>query len=140
MSSHPNILQTAAFILLAPLVGMAVAFVISLWFLFSFRKDILPRFISLGMILLVGWLVYTQLQTNPQVLAKNTHYESYTAQLIFYTQNFKWILLGFILFIMAFFTFWLNTLNAHQSNIWFKRLQLVSSAAFRPSLGLRERE
>lgn len=130
MSSHPNILQTAAFIFLAPLVGMAMAFIISLWFLFSFRKDILPRFVSIGMILLVSWLVYTQLETNPQVLAKGTHYESYLSQLIFYTKNFKWFLLWFILFIMAVFTFWLHTLNAHQSNVWFKRLQLVSSAAF----------
>ena len=31
---------------------------------------------------------------------------------------------------MAVFTFWLNTLNAHKSNVWFKRLQLISSAAF----------
>jgi PiT family inorganic phosphate transporter len=31
---------------------------------------------------------------------------------------------------MAVFTFWLNTLNAHRSNLWFKRLQLISSAAF----------
>ena len=29
-----------------------------------------------------------------------------------------------------FFTFWLNTLNTHKSNVWFKRLQLISSAAF----------
>ena len=130
MSSHPNILQTAAFIFLAPLVGMAMAFIISLWFLFSFRKDILPRFVSVAMIALVSWLVYSQIETDPQVLAKNTHYESYLAQVIFYTKNFKWVLLGIILFVMAFFTFWLNTLNAHQSNIWFKRLQLVSSAAF----------
>ena len=31
---------------------------------------------------------------------------------------------------MAVFTFYLNTLNAHRANQWFKRLQLVSSAAF----------
>lgn len=130
MSSHPNILQTAAFIFLAPLVGMVMAFIISLWFLFSFRKDILPRFVSVAMIALVAWLVYSQLETDPQVLAKNTNYKNYLTQVIFYTKNFKWVLIGFILFIMAFFTFWLNTLNAHQSNIWFKRLQLVSSAAF----------
>jgi inorganic phosphate transporter, PiT family len=32
--------------------------------------------------------------------------------------------------VMAVFTFCLNTLNAHRSNLWFKRLQLISSAAF----------
>ena len=31
---------------------------------------------------------------------------------------------------MAVFSFWLSTLNANRTNTWFKRLQLVSSAAF----------
>jgi len=31
---------------------------------------------------------------------------------------------------MAIFSLWLSQLNAHKSNQWFKRLQLVSSAAF----------
>lgn len=124
------IIRTAAFILIAPLVGMLFAFIISLWFLFSFRKDIIPRIISALIIVLVIFLLYNQLETDAGVLAKNTHYESYATQLIFYGKNFKWILLSVILLIMAVFTFWLNTLNAHNSNVWFKRLQLVSSAAF----------
>jgi PiT family inorganic phosphate transporter len=32
--------------------------------------------------------------------------------------------------VLAVFTVYLNTLNATRANIWFKRLQLVSSAAF----------
>ena len=39
-------------------------------------------------------------------------------------------ILAFIIIIMAVFTFYLNTLNANRSNQWFRRLQLVSSAAF----------
>jgi PiT family inorganic phosphate transporter len=49
---------------------------------------------------------------------------------VFFSKNFKWILLAFILAVMATFTFWLSTLNANSANVWFKRLQLVSSAAF----------
>jgi PiT family inorganic phosphate transporter len=59
-----------------------------------------------------------------------THYESYILKVIFYSKNFKWILLGLILVIMACFTLYLNRLNANSANKWFKRLQLVSSAAF----------
>ena len=33
-----SVLKTASFILLAPLVGMIMAFIISLWFIHSFRK------------------------------------------------------------------------------------------------------
>jgi len=200
------ILRTTAFIFVAPLVGMLFAFVISLWFLFSFRKDIWPRLISLlfivGIILLLmnfittsrtdtsGMKVqqtaqglkiadvpnnspaqrmgfkkedvllqaneqavtskadldqifkgsektntvrYTVLRNNEQVSNTSpyvTGYSSRFSQIVFFGENFKWFLLAFILLVMAVFTFWLNTLNAHKSNIWFKRLQLVSSAAF----------
>ncbi len=129
INSDP-IIKTAIFIIVAPLVGMLMAFIISLWFLLSFRKDYLPRIVSIGMIGLVVFLLYSNMTLDREVLAKGTHYESYFTQVIFYSKNFKWILLGFILLIFAVFTFWLNTLNAHKSNIWFKRLQLISSAAF----------
>jgi PiT family inorganic phosphate transporter len=127
VNSEP-IIKTAVFIILAPIVGMFIAFVISLWFLLSFRKDFLPRIVSLAMIGLVAFLLFHNLVTDPQKL--KSHYESYAAKVIFDSKNFKWILLALILLIFAVFTFWLNTLNAHKSNIWFKRLQLLSSAAF----------
>ncbi|HEY0060281.1 MAG TPA: inorganic phosphate transporter [Flavisolibacter sp.] len=124
------VLRTAAFIVVAPVVGMLFAFIISVWFLFSFRKGILPRLVSIIVIFLVGWFLYTHLEYDREVLAKKTHYETYINQVIFFSANFKWILLSFILLILAVFTFWLNTLNATRSTNWFKRLQLVSSAAF----------
>ncbi len=124
------VIRTASFILIAPLVGMFFAFVMSLWFLFSFRKDFLPRLVSILIIAGVLWFLYTHLEFDRNVVAGATHYKSYTAQVIFYSHNFKWILLCFILLIMGVFTFWLNTLNSHRSNVWFKRLQLISSAAF----------
>jgi PiT family inorganic phosphate transporter len=111
-------------------VGGIIAFIISLWFLLSFRKDLLPKIISIAIIIFVGWFLYTHLTLDRTELAGKTHYKSYFWQVVFFTKNFKWILLCFILIVMAVFTFWLNTLNAHRSNLWFKRLQLISSAAF----------
>ena len=122
------VLKTAAFIFLAPIVGMIIALILSMWFLYSFRKDILPRLVSLVIIAGIGWFLYTNLETDPAKL--KSHYESYFARVVFYSQNFKWILLALIVGIMAVFTLWLNTLNSHRANAWFKRLQLVSSAAF----------
>jgi inorganic phosphate transporter, PiT family len=122
------ILKTASFIIIAPLVGMLMAFIMSLWFLISFRKDILPKLVSIVILALVAWFLYTHLEFDPEKL--KSHYESYFLKVVFYSKNFKWILLGTILVIMAIFTFWLNTLNAYKSNVWFKKLQLVSSAAF----------
>jgi PiT family inorganic phosphate transporter len=84
----------------------------------------------LGVIVFVLVFLYLSLEMNREVLAKKTDYESYITQVIFYSKNFKWILLGLILLTMAIFSLWLSTLNAHKANVWFKRLQLVSSAAF----------
>lgn len=124
----PIILKTASFIFLAPIVGMIMALIISLWFLNSFRKGHIPKLISILVLIGVGYFLYSSLELDPKKLT--THYDSYILKVIFFSKNFKWILLAFILTIMAVFTFYLNTLNANRSNQWFRRLQLVSSAAF----------
>jgi inorganic phosphate transporter, PiT family len=122
------VLTTAGFIIIAPLAGMIMAFLISLWFLNSFRKSIFPKLFSILVIILVSWWVYSKLETDATKL--KTHFDNYALKLVFDSKNFKWILLGFIMLVMAFFTLWLSSLNNARSTIWFKRLQLVSSAAF----------
>ena len=129
VNSDP-IIKTVLFIFIAPLVGMLMAFIISLWFIHSFRKGIIPKLVALAVLAGVGTFLYYNLEFNPEKLAESTHYESYINQVIFYSKNFKWILLASILSILAVFTIFLNTLNANRANKWFKRLQLVSSAAF----------
>ena len=128
--NSPIIIRTVIFIFVAPLVGGLIAFILSLWFLMSFRKDFLPKLVSVLILVLVGWFLYNNLIFDRVELAEKTNFDSYIAQVLLYTKNFKWILLALILVIFAVFTFWLNTLNAHKSNVWFKRLQLVSCAAF----------
>jgi inorganic phosphate transporter, PiT family len=122
------IIKTASFIIVAPAIGMLMAFIFSLWFLNSFRKGYVPKLIAFGVIGLVFLLFYFTLELDPGKLKSN--YDSYFLNVIFYTKNFKWLLLGTIIIVMAVFSFYLNTLNVNRSNKWFKRLQLVSSAAF----------
>ena len=124
------IIKTASFIFIAPLLGMLMAFIMSLWFLSSFKKGWTSKIFSIGIIIFVIAFLITNLELNREVLAKKTHYEGYINQVIFYSKNFKWILLSFILLVMAIFALFLSTLNTHRANQWFKRLQLVSSAAF----------
>jgi len=124
------IVKTASFIILAPMIGMLMAFIMSLWFLSSFGKGWKSRIISILVIAYVVYFLQSNLLIDPTELAGKTDYESYLMQVIFYSKNFKWILLAFILLTMAFFALYLNKLNAHRSNLWFKKLQLVSSAAF----------
>jgi PiT family inorganic phosphate transporter len=126
--NSPVIIKTASFIVLAPIVGMIMAFIISLWFLNSFRKGWGPRLFSLLIIFGVMFFLYSVLEFREEKLT--THYDSYFLKVVFYTKNFKWILLSLIVLVMAVFTLYLGGLNAHKSHVWFKRLQLVSSAAF----------
>jgi PiT family inorganic phosphate transporter len=122
------VIKTASFIFLAPLVGMIAAFIISLWFIHAFQKGIWPKLLSIAVILFVIVFLYFSLERDPDKL--KSHYESYVLKVIFFSRNFKWILLGLILIIIAVFTLYLSHLNANRANKWFKRLQLVSSATF----------
>jgi inorganic phosphate transporter, PiT family len=125
------VIKTVAFIFLAPLVGMIMAFIISVWFINSFQKGWGPKLFSSIIIILVLVFLYTTLELDPGKLKSNYH--SYFLKVLFFSKNFKWILLGLILLIMAVFSLFLSNLNSHRANAWFKRLQLVSSGAF--SLG-----
>lgn len=122
------VVQIVSFIFLAPLIGMLMAFVISLWFISSFRKGWGPKIFSSAIIIGVFIFLAISLQTDPAKL--KSHYDSYFLKVIFHSQNFKWILLSMIILIMAVFSLFLNGLNANRATQWFKRLQLVSSAIF----------
>ena len=130
INSEP-VIKTVSFIFLAPLVGMIMAFVISVWFINSFKKGIGPKLFSLAVLAGVLIFLYNTLEFDPEKL--QSHYDSYILKVIFASKNFKWILLGLIVLIMSVFSLYLSNLNAHRANAWFKRLQLVSSGAF--SLG-----
>lgn len=57
-------------------------------------------------------------------------FENKTLNYITHGENVKWLLIGFIIIAIALFTLFLNMLNYAQSERWFKRMQLISSAAF----------
>ena len=122
------VIQIVSFIFLAPLIGMLMAFIISLWFISSFRKGWGPKIFSSAIIIGVFIFLFSSLQTDPAKL--KSHYDSYFLKVVFHSQNFKWILLSMIILIMAVFSLFLNGLNANRATQWFKRLQLVSSAIF----------
>jgi inorganic phosphate transporter, PiT family len=128
--NSPIIIRTASFIFLAPLIGMVMAFIMSLWFLSSFKKGWTSKIFSIAVIVFVIIFLWTNLEYSAEVLKKKTDYKNYITQVIFYSKNFKWLLMAIILLTMAFFSLYLSNLNAHKANQWFKRLQLVSSAAF----------
>lgn len=123
-----KILKIASFIVLAPAIGMFIAFLISIWFLHAFKKSIWPRMVSLGIIIGIYIFLKKTIITDPTMLKSD--FSSHFLKVLFDGHNFKLFLLAFILIIMALFTLFLNSLNYMRSERWFKRMQLVSSAAF----------
>jgi len=127
ISSEP-IIKTVSFIVLAPLVGMIIAFIISLWFIYSFKKGLAPKVLSIIVLILVMLLLHHNIVTDPSKL-KNYH-ESYIANVLLESKNLKWLLLGLIMAVMALFTMILGSLNTARATLYLKRFQLVSSAIF----------
>lgn len=181
--SMDKIVPTVIFIVLAPLMGMIMAFIISIWFLNSFRKGIVTKLLSFAIIIGSVLLFYNmihdpvvdtakhkteyikadqELQTvtakyqgatnlnheqkkelhkvQSSYMVKKKTYENanklltsnkpYALKVLLFGHNMKWFLLCFIIFVMAIFTLFLNSLNYMRAEKWFKRMQLVSSAAF----------
>ena len=127
VNSEP-IIKTVSFIVLAPLIGMFMAFIISLWFIYSFRRGALPKIISSIVIIVVVLLLSQVMETDPKNL--KGHYSSQILNVNLDSKNFKWMLLGLILTAMSIFTMFLGSLNAARSTLYLKRFQLISSAAF----------
>ena len=107
INSDP-IIKTAMFIFLAPLIGGLMAFILSLWFLFSFRKDLLPRLVSVLILLGIAYFLYTTLEYDPAKLVgknKEPRFDSHFWNVVLYAKNFKWILLSIMVGVIAFFYF-----------------------------------
>jgi PiT family inorganic phosphate transporter len=135
------IIKTASFILLAPLIGMLMAYLISIWFLNSFRKGILSKLVSIGVIAaMIVLLIFEFSETKGERLAHNADVLAGIAEgkvkgigfwdLFFDSRNFKWTLMSLIMISMATFTLFLSRLNVAQSQQGLKKMQLVSSAIF----------
>lgn len=122
------IIKTVSFIFLAPFIGMILAYLISLWFIYSFRKSILPKLFSLFMMVLVIYGLSNVMITDPAKIKPFS--DNYLVNVIFEGHNFKWILLSIILLSISIFSMFLSSLNTATANLYLKKFQLVSSAIF----------
>ncbi len=116
-----------AFIVIAPLTGLIASFIISMWILNSFRKGPGPKIVGISVIAAMCLLLYFVMETDPAKIG--AHHESHYLNVITYSHNFKWLLIAIIVIILSLFSLILSSLNYKQSERWFKKMQLVSSAA-----------
>ena len=120
-----------AFIVLAPLLGALISYLISIWLLNASKKSIFPKIFTLSLMVLTIWFVQGQMVNYADI--EKPRFDSHFWSVVFESHNIKWFLVAFIILSISLFSLIFSSLNLHQATSWLKKMQLISSAAF--SLG-----
>ncbi|UQD57293.1 inorganic phosphate transporter [Flavobacterium sp. K5-23] len=126
-----GVLIIIAFIVLAPLVGALISYLISLWLLHSSKKSIYPKLFTMSLMALTIWFVESQMKYYDVI--EKPRFDSPFWSVVFESHNIKWFLVAFIVLSVSTFCLIFSSLNLNQATAWLKKMQLLSSAAF--SLG-----
>lgn len=119
------------FIVFAPLLGMIFSYFISLWLMYSSKKNIYPKLFTILLMLLVAWFLYSVMVPYEEI--KKPRFESEFWSVITEPHNIKWFLVAFIFYSLAIFNLLFSRLSTAKAEFVLKKMQLLSSAAF--SLG-----
>jgi len=119
------------FIVLAPLLGMIISYFISLWLMYSSKKNIYPKILTLVLMLLVAWFLVSVMVYYDDI--KKPRFESHFWSVVTEPHNIKWFLVAFIFYSLAIFNLFFSSFSTATAEKVLKKMQLLSSAAF--SLG-----
>jgi len=120
-----------SFIVLAPLVGMIISYFISLWMMYSSRKAIGPKVLTVTLMALVFWFLNSVMKGYDKI--EKPRFESPFWSVVTEPHNIKWLLVAVIFYSLAIFNLLFSRFSASKSEAILKRMQLLSSASF--SLG-----
>lgn len=120
-----------AFIVLAPLLGMIISYFISLWLMYSSKKNIYPKILTLVLMSLAIWFLSVVLVGYDDI--KKPRFENHILAVITEPSNIKWLLVASIFFSIAIFNLVFSSFSTARSEKILKKMQLLSSASF--SLG-----
>lgn len=120
-----------AFIVLAPLLGALISYLISIWLLNASKKSLLPKLFTIALMVLSVWFVYCQMVPFDKI--EKPRFESHLWSVVFESHNIKWFLVAFIILSISTFALFFSSLSLHKADAVLKKMQLISSAAF--SLG-----
>jgi inorganic phosphate transporter, PiT family len=126
-----GVLIVVLFILFAPLIGMIISYFISLWMIYSSKKNIMPKLFTIALMVFAIWFLNSVLKYD--IKPKDARFESHFLSIIAYPANIKWLLVGFVFFSLAIFNLVFSSFSFSRSEAILKKMQLISSAAF--SLG-----
>ncbi len=126
-----GVLVVIAFIALAPIVGMLISYLVSLWFMHSAKKSIYPKIFTVAFLTSTVWFLSTVMKGYDKI--KKPRFESEFWSVVGEPENIKWLLVGFIVFALGTICLLFSSFSAGKAESILKKTQLLSSAAF--SLG-----
>jgi inorganic phosphate transporter, PiT family len=126
-----GVLVIIAFIVLAPLLGMIISYFISLWLMYSSKKNIYPKIVTVVLMLLGVWFLSSVLVGYDSI--KKPRFESHFWSVLSEPSNIKWLLVSIIFFSIALFNLVFSSFSTAKAEAILKKMQLLSSASF--SLG-----
>ena len=126
-----GVLVIICFIFLAPIIGMLLSYFMSLWLMYSSKKNILPKLFTIGLMILVYLFLNSQISSFENI--KHPRFNSHFWSVVCEPANIKWLLVGMIIYSICIFCLIFSSLSLSRSEDTLKKMQLLSSAAF--SLG-----
>ena len=121
-----------AFIVLAPLLGALMSYLLSIWLLNASKKTILPKVFTASLMIASVWFVYSQMIPFDKITEPRFESSPFWS-VVFESHNIKWFLVAFIILSISTFALVFSSLNLHKADAVLRKMQLLSSAAF--SLG-----
>jgi PiT family inorganic phosphate transporter len=119
------------FIVFAPLLGMIISYFISLWLMYSSKKNIYPKIFTVVLMALVFWFMSTVMVGYDDI--KKPRFDSHLWSVLFEPANIKWFLVAVIFYSLAIFNLFFSNFSTAKAEKILRKMQLLSSAAF--SLG-----
>ena len=126
-----GVLVIICFIFLAPIIGMFLSYIMSLWLMYSSKKSIYPKLATALVMVLVYLFLSNQIIGFENI--KKPRFDSHFWSVVCEPANIKWLLVGMIIYSICFFCLIFSSLSLSRSESTLKKMQLLSSAAF--SLG-----
>lgn len=119
------------FIVFAPLLGMIISYFISLWLMYSSKKEKWPKVLTVVLMVLVAWFLTTVLLPYEDI--KKPRFDNHFWSVVTEPHNIKWFLVAVIFYSLAIFNLVFSSFSTAKAEKVLKKMQLLSSAAF--SLG-----
>lgn len=126
-----GVLIVIIFIVFAPLLGMIISYFISLWLMYSSKKNIYPKLLTVSLMLIVAYFLSLVLVFDyvPEKALFHNSFWYFLSE----PHNIKWFLVAIIFYSLAIFNLFFSSFSTAKAEAILKKMQLLSSAAF--SLG-----